>query len=584
MQKKTLTLFWQLSNRYKIQRFFALFFPVLAVLINAIAAPYVLSLFINKLQAGGITLANSWGLIAIYAALIFGGEVLVWRLTLYFTWTFEIAGQRDAYMAIFNKLTREDMGFHANRFGGSLVSQSTKFVGAFERFWDMIIWSIMPMVTTIIGSIVTLSILGLWQYGIFLIIYAGLFAIVVMFGSRFLTKRNTEEAAASNKTSGYLADTVTNIGTVKAFGRERYESASAHKVISYWHAKSTNLKWGVLGATTAFSTLYAAGATGAFIFAVLGAQYGIATVGMIYLVFVYALNINRQLWEMNNITRTYSRIIGDAHEMTTILTKDYELVDTSTKALTATRGNVEFRDVTFTHDNGQGEQVFNTFNMDIPAGQRVGIVGHSGSGKTTLTRILLRFSDIEKGEILIDNQNIVGVTQQSLHEAIAYVAQEPMLFHRSLAENISYGRQNATKEQIVEAAKKAHALDFINKLPHKFDTLVGERGVKLSGGQRQRIAIARAILKDAPILVLDEATSALDSESEKLIQASLSNLMKDRTSIVIAHRLSTIAKLDRIIVLDNGRIVEDGMHSELLKKNGIYAKLWSHQSGGFIEE
>lgn len=584
MQKKTLTLFWQLSNRYKIQRFFALFFPVLAVLINAIAAPYVLSLFINKLQAGGITLANSWGLIAIYAALIFGGEVLVWRLTLYFTWTFEIAGQRDAYMAIFSKLTREDMGFHANRFGGSLVSQSTKFVGAFERFWDMIIWSIMPMVTTVIGSIVTLSILGLWQYGIFLIIYAGLFAIVVMFGSRFLTKRNTEEAAASNKTSGYLADTVTNIGTVKAFGRERYESASAHKVISHWHDKSTRLKWGVLGATTAFSTLYAAGATGAFIFAVLGAQYGIATVGMIYLVFVYALNINRQLWEMNNITRTYSRIIGDAHEMTTILTKDYELVDTSTKALTATRGNVEFRDVTFTHDNGQGEQVFNTFNLNIPAGQRVGIVGHSGSGKTTLTRILLRFSDIEKGEVLIDNQNVADVTQQSLHEAIAYVAQEPMLFHRSLAENISYGRQHATNEQIVEAAKKAHALDFINKLPHKFDTLVGERGVKLSGGQRQRIAIARAILKDAPILVLDEATSALDSESEKLIQASLNTLMKGRTSIVIAHRLSTIAKLDRIIVLDNGRIAEDGTHVELLQQNGIYAKLWNHQSGGFIED
>jgi len=330
--------------------------------------------------------------------------------------------------------------------------------------------------------------------------------------------------------------------------------------------------------------MYAIGATVAFIFAVLGAQYGIASVGTVYLIFIYALNINRQLWELNNITRTYNRVIGDAHEMTEILMKDYRLIDHSLDELQASKGEVIFDSVTFTHDDGEGDQVFNDFNLRIPAGQRVGLVGHSGSGKTTLTRILLRFSDIDSGVISIDNQDISHVTQKSLHESIAYVAQEPMLFHRSLYENISYGKPDATKEQIIDAAKKAHAYEFIKNLPKGFETLVGERGVKLSGGQRQRIAIARAILKDAPILVLDEATSALDSESEKLIQASLDVLMKGRTSIVIAHRLSTIAKLDRIVVLQDGEVVEDGTHAELLKQNGTYATLWKHQSGGFIED
>ena len=584
MQKYTLSLFWKSTRKYWAQRTSALFFPMLAVITNAIVAPYILSLFLDKLQHGNITLDSSWPLIATYGIIIFVGEVVIWRLALYFTWTFQVNTQRDLYLTVFNKLAREDLQFHADRFGGSLVSQSTKLLGAFERFWDMIIWSIIPMATTIIGSIVTLSILGLWQYGVFLALYAVVFGIVVVVGSRFLAERNRTEAEASNRTNGYLADMITNVNTVKAFGQEDYEHENASKYINTWKDASSRLKWGVLGATSAFSSMYALGATVAFIFAVLGAEYGIASAGMVYLVFIYALNINRQLWEFNNITRTYNRVVGDAHEMTEILRKDYVLIDQSMRALDTTNGKVVFNHVSFTHDRGDGEQVFKDFTLSIPSGQRIGIVGHSGSGKTTLTRILLRFSDIDDGSIKIDDQDISQVTQKSLHQAVAYVSQEPMLFHRSLRENIAYGKIGASDEEIFRAAKRAHALEFIDKLPQKLDTLVGERGVKLSGGQRQRIAIARAILKDAPILVLDEATSALDSESEKLIQASLDELMKGRTSIVIAHRLSTIAKLDRIIVLDSGKIVEDGTHAELQKAGGIYASLWNHQSGGFIED
>jgi ATP-binding cassette subfamily B protein len=222
--------------------------------------------------------------------------------------------------------------------------------------------------------------------------------------------------------------------------------------------------------------------------------------------------------------------------------------------------------------------------LHIKPGERIGLAGHSGGGKTTLTKLILRFADVTKGAIAIDGQNIADVSQDSLRSAIAYVPQEPYLFHRSLRENIAYARPDATDDEVMLAVKRANAYEFIKNLPDGLDTIVGERGVKLSGGQRQRIAIARAILKDAPILILDEATSALDSESEKLIQNALTKLMKGRTSIVVAHRLSTIAQLDRIIVLENGSIAEQGSHSELLQHKGIYATLWAHQSGGFIEE
>lgn len=248
------------------------------------------------------------------------------------------------------------------------------------------------------------------------------------------------------------------------------------------------------------------------------------------------------------------------------------------------KGAITFKHVDFTHQ-GAGDALFHGLNLIVKPGEKIGIVGHSGSGKTTFTRLLLRFSDLDGGEILIDDQNIASITQDKLHRQVAYVPQEPIMFHRSLQDNIRYGDFSASETAVIKAAKVAHADEFITQLPEGYQTLVGERGVKLSGGQRQRIAIARAMLKDAPILVLDEATSALDSESEKLIQDALRKLMKGRTTIVIAHRLSTIQRMDRIIVLDNGAIIEEGSHAELLKKqDGTYASLWAHQSGDFLDD
>ena len=269
--------------------------------------------------------------------------------------------------------------------------------------------------------------------------------------------------------------------------------------------------------------------------------------------------------------------------MVEILDMPYIVDDKTDKPLKVQDSVIEFSHISFQHDE-QKEALFTDFDLKIPAGRSVGLVGVSGSGKTTLTKLLLRFADVNKGAIYVDGQDIRDVTQQSLRENIAYVPQESALFHRSIYDNIAYGRPGAKKEEVLKAAKLANADEFIKKLPDGYETMVGERGVKLSGGQRQRIAIARAILKDAPILVLDEATSALDSESEALIQEALGNLMKGRTSIVVAHRLSTIAGLDEIVVLNDGKIVEQGTHAELLARGGEYQKLWSRQSGAFLDE
>ena len=289
-----------------------------------------------------------------------------------------------------------------------------------------------------------------------------------------------------------------------------------------------------------------------------------------------------QAWNIPRIFRRFNQSLGDAKDAIQILDSKITVPNFSKKQLKLQAVTIDFNHIYFQH-KGSDDAIFRNFNLHIKAGERIGLVGISGSGKSTLAKLLLRFSDIQKGEILIDGQNIKDVSQQSLRQHIAYVPQESSLFHRSIAENIAYAKPSAKKGEIIQAAKLANAHDFIQKLSHKYHTQVGERGAKLSGGERQRIAIARAILKNAPILILDEATSALDSKSESAIQAALDNLLQDRTSIVIAHRLSTIANLDRIVVLKGGKIIEQGSHNELLKKSGEYAKLWQKQSGAFLD-
>ena len=583
--KEILRLFWQVSVPYRRRRNLAILFAITTIVISIFVGPLVIAELLNIIQQNQLQTANNlWTLIVLYGVSELCSTVIGWRLVLYLVWTFETALQRDLHSRCFSKLTNQTMFFHANKFGGSLVSQTNKLNGAVERFWDTIFWSILPLVISLAGSIIILSTL-IWQYALFLFVFSIIFSIAVYFGSRPMAKLSEKEAKASNKVSGQLADMISNILAVKSSGAESLEQNRFSKTVGSWRKASLGTMRGFLKVSTVYSTINTIIKIGAIAFAVYAAQHNLVSVASVYLIITYTGSVAHELWNMNGIMRSYNRIIGDAHEMVEILKTPTTLVDRSDKKLKIKRGGIVMDNVTFTHDEGQGDTLFHDFSLNIQPGEKIGLVGSSGSGKTTLTKLLLRFADIDSGKITIDSQDIAEVTQVSLREQIAYVPQEPLLFHRSVRENIAYSRPDATDAEIEKAAKKAGAYDFIVKLQDGFDTLVGERGVKLSGGQRQRIAIARAILKDAPILVLDETTSALDSESEALIQKSLETLMKNRTSIVIAHRLSTIAKLDRIIVLENGHIVEDGSHDQLLaKKRGVYAKLWARQSGGFIEE
>ena len=583
--KEIFRLFWRTSAPYKHRRNLAIFFAMLTLVVTIFVGPLIIAQLLSIIQHNQLHDAkNLWTLIALYSVSELWSSVIGWRLVLYLVWTFETAMQRDLYAQCFSKLTNQTLFFHSNKFGGSLVSQTNKLVGAVESFWDTIIWSILPLVVSLVGSIIVLSTL-LWQYALFLLIFSIVFSIVVYYGSKPMAKLTKKEAKSSNKLNGQLADVISNVLAVKSSGAEATEQKFFTKTVNSWRNSSLDVMRGFLKVSTIYSSINMVIKIGAIAFAVYAAQNNLVSVASVYLIITYTGSVAHELWNMNGIMRNYNRIIGNANDMVEILQTPTTLIDKSDSKLKVTNGEISMDKITFTHDEGQGDTLFQDFSLDIKPGEKIGLVGASGSGKTTLTKLLLRFADIDSGKITIDGQDISEVTQASLRAKIAYVPQEPLLFHRSVRENIAYGRPDATDAEIEEAAKKAGAYDFIVGLKDGFDTMVGERGIKLSGGQRQRVAIARAILKDAPILVLDEATSALDSESEALIQKSLETLMKNRTSIVIAHRLSTIAKLDRIIVLKDGKIVEDGSHDELInKKRGVYAKLWARQSGGFIEE
>ena len=582
---KTLRLFWSISARYPLRFALVIVLPITTVTVASFVGPYIIATFFNKLQSGQtIVISQTAPLIVAYLFTQLYGEVIGWRLALYCVWTLETQGQKDLVTKLFRHLTAQSLSFHSNRFGGSLVSQVSKIFSAYERFTDSIVFQVIPVITSIVAAIAILGHL-FWQYALALLVVSTAFLLFVLYGTRKMAALSTAESQASTASTGRLADTITNIAAVKSYAREDDELAAYVDTIDTWRKHSLATMRGFLGVSTGYSSMIMVLNSLALVTALIATEHHLIAAGTVYLAITYTFTVARQLWETNQIGRNYNRVMGDAYDMVQILDLAPEINDPAEpEAPKILRGSITFTNVTFGHD-GTKKPLFNHLNVHIKPGEKVGLVGHSGSGKTTLTRLLLRFSDIRSGAITIDGQDIRNITQADLRQHIAYVPQEPLLFHRSIAENIAYGEPNASQEAIEAAAKMASAHDFIISLPDGYETLVGERGVKLSGGQRQRIAIARAMLKNAPILALDEATSALDSESEVLIQAALWKLMEGRTAIVIAHRLSTIQKMDRIIVLDKGKIVEEGSHKELISKpNGTYAKLWAHQSGGFIEE
>lgn len=555
---------------------------IFAVLTTTVA-PIFVSQLLTHIANGTATLHSSITLLIGYGVILIIGDVIAIRITIALAFISVSRMQAHVSMQILESLTKKSVTYHSNKMSGGIVSDNNKLVSSIERFWDTITFTALPIVTTLISVCIALSFI-FWQYAAALAVLSALIIAVIIKVQSSIAPISRIVAEKSSANTGFFADVVSNIAAVKAFANERAEIDTYKLKVEDWRKATLREMRSVLMITGSFGVLMVILNISAFVAAIFATEYKIASIGAVYLVISYTITVVGQLWAVGNTTRSYIRIMGDAGPMISSLDEAATLTDNETpKPLVVKSGAITFNNVTFTHDENE-IALFKNFNLSIKPGEKVGLVGPSGSGKTSLTKLLLRFNDVEAGSITIDGQRIDEVAQSDLRRAIAYVPQEPVLFHRSLLENIAYGKQNVSKKAVEQAARLSHALTFINKLPKGFDTLVGERGVKLSGGQRQRIAIARAILKDAPIILLDEATSALDSESEKLIQDSLVTLMEGRTSIVIAHRLSTIAKLDRIIVLDNGEIVEDGPHETLLKQKGTYAKLWTHQSGGFIEE
>jgi ATP-binding cassette, subfamily B, bacterial len=588
LTRETLRLYWRHVWSYPGHVIGALVSVPATVLFAQYLPPLIVAGVLNRLAEHDFQPHHIWASfgtdIVAYAAMILAGTLIGWRVVDHFQWGLEALVERDIAQRIYDHLLKQAANFHADHFGGSLVSQTNKLMSSYVRFADTTTYQVLPLISSLLIAAIILS-----RRAPLFVVLLLLFSVFYMVSSFFVTRRvralGAKQASVESKQTGYLADSVTNVMAIKSFARGKHENrqfalATEHTRDSLLALANAHQKQNIY-----FNVVLTSIGSLSLAMAVIGVMVFKANLATIYLIVSYTSSITGQLFSFsNNSLRNYNRSIGDASEMVEILQIEPEVKDpVDPEEVRISEGRITFDNVVFTH-NGADDALFEGLNLDIKPGEKVGLVGHSGSGKTTFTRLLLRFSDIDGGSILLDGQNIAHITQDDLRSHIAYVPQEPLLFHRSIRENIAYGKPGASEQEVFDASKKANAHEFIEQLPQGYETLVGERGVKLSGGQRQRVAIARAILKDAPILLLDEATSALDSESERLIQASLRQLMKGRTAIAIAHRLSTIQKMDCIVVLDDGKIIEQGSHAELLKAKGTYARLWKHQSGGFIEE
>ncbi len=546
-------------------------------------SPYAMKLIIDKVAEAGENTALLFETVKWPAILYVGSGIVLNIAFRFYDWvvmnTFPPM-RSDITQEMFDYVEQHSYNYYQQNFSGSLANKINDMARASIQVLSNLIDNFFARGLSVVVG--TFTMYFVHPYFALVVVVWGLFFIS---GAIVLSKRSQQYSSAYSEVRssvvGKIVDSLSNILNVKIFAREGYESRYLSNHLRDAVDKDRQLHWYLLKVKAFYALSISILITVMTWLLIYIRAKNLITIGDFALIMTLTMWLLDEFFFIANQLSVFSEEVGVCQQSLSIISPAHELLDhPEAKPLIVTRGEITFDRVHFKYKKGQN--IFSDKSITILPGQKVGLVGFSGSGKSTFINLILRFFDVNAGEIRIDGQDIKTVTQASLRSQIAMIPQDPVLFHRTLMENIRYGKLDATDDEVIAASKKAHCHSFATKLHGGYQSQVGERGVKLSGGQRQRIAIARAVLKDAPILILDEATSALDSVTEKLIQDSLAILMKGRTTLVVAHRLSTLFNMDRILVFCEGRIIEDGTHQELVSRNGHYAKLWKMQAGGFI--
>jgi ATP-binding cassette subfamily B protein len=560
-------------------------FLVVAVAITDVATPLVFASVLDRIATlkPGTPLWSRFGtLIVAYAVLIVVGQT-AFRMSGWLEWEGSLRTFANGIHRSFERLLRLGYRWHVDHPAGEVASSLSAFSWALMDGIDNLHWGVLRIIVVVLSAVIVLGVVA-WPVALVLVVLTAVFSFVVVKRSAPVTEASRRFSRAHSRAEGTASDVIRNVSTVLVGAGEESESARVENLLGATVRADLQARrvftitrvW--MSGTVGFMTW------GALLVGVVLAVHGDIRAGVIYLVLFYASQVSAQLIESFMQIRNLSRGLGRASKLVALVSTPPEVVDApDAPDIVVTNGVVQFESVSFEYRRDR--PLLRDFNLELRPGEHVGVVGPSGGGKSTITRLVLRLMDVDSGRILIDGQDIKLYTQTSVRRSVSYVPQDPQMLHRSIAENIWYGEPGPIDmDRVREVAVAAHVQEFVKDLPEDYETIVGERGLKLSGGQRQRVAIAQAMLKAAPVLILDEATSSLDSESERYVQDALWRLMASSTALVVAHRLSTIAHLDRIVVIDGGRVVEVGTHRELLLAGpvGTYRHLWEHQSGGFL--
>lgn len=558
------------------------FFAIICVLIATAfdrSAVIVLKNLTDTIALGNVAMESIWFWAIAYPIILLCAHFF-WRSSGFIGMRWFMHFKANAYQVLYDHLTLHSKDFFSNRFAGALTNKISNAVDGSRNIYEKTLWQFFPLIVGILWYI------GYAWYehyilGLIIACWSTFFIGLNIWFAKRLQPRSIKSAETLSTLKGRIVDSLSNISLVHEYANVAGERSYINRFI-HTHRRAGMAHWTMSEWILTINGLLIF----FFVLAMIGTsvmllQSGVISIGTVVMIIVIVSYLYGQLLFIGEELRDTATYYGESQEGLSEILVEHSIVDNENAiAVNIEKGSIDINTVTFNYNE---KQIFKDFSLHIPAGQKVGLVGRSGAGKTTFVSLLLRHFEVQKGDITIDSNNILDIKLDSLRKAIAFVPQDTSLFHRTIKENITYSNEHATDDEIVKAAKLSQAHDFIESLPHGYKTLVGERGVKLSGGQRQRIAIARAFLKNAPIVILDEATSSLDSQSEHAIQESIEELMKHRTVIAIAHRLSTLKKMDRIIVIEHGKIVEDGIPDQLLKKrNGVFKKLWEHQINGFI--